>query len=465
MQIPIISGIYSSGVDVRAAYPVNYVPVPKDTGVNRGYLRPAPGIVANGTGPGIDRGGINWNDICYRVMGSKLVTIAEDGTVTTLGDVGSGGLVSMDYSFAQLAIASNGDLFYWDGSTLTQNTDPDLGVVNDVMWIDGYFMTTDGESLIVTELNNPLAVSPFKYGSSEIDPDPIKAVRKVRNEAVAINRFTIEFFDNVGGDFFPFQRIDGAQISKGAVGTHACCVLSDILAFVGSGKNEAIAVYVGVNGSATKISTDEVDKVINRYSESILSEIKLESKISESHQHLMIHLPDRTIVYDLLAAQALQEPVWFTLTTATDGFAQYRAHNIVRCYNRWLVSDPLSSTVGYLDDSLSSHYGEIVRWEFSTFITYNEGRGAIINDIELAVLRGVIALGLNPQISTSYSTDGETWSQDKSISVGTVGNRNKRMVWFKQGSMRNYRMQRFKGDSQSYFSVLRLEVAIEALYH
>ena len=161
MQIPILSGVFTdNSPDVRTSYPVNLVPVPKTSGVSQEYLRPADGLVALGTGPGIDRGGISWNGVCYRVMGSKLVTISNAGVVTVLGDVGDDGLqVTLDYSFDLLGIASNGNLFFWNPSTstLTQNTDPDLGVVLDIVWVDGYWMSTDGEFLIVTELTNPLA--------------------------------------------------------------------------------------------------------------------------------------------------------------------------------------------------------------------------------------------------------------------------------------------------------------------
>ena len=225
VQIPILNGIYTDGSpNFRTSYPVNLIPVPKENGISSGFLRPADGLIATGTGPGVDRGGINWNGVCYRVMGSNLVSISSSGAITILGEVGNdGNLVTMDYSFNLLAIASCGNLFYWEPSTgLRQVTDPDLGVVLDVTWVDGYFMTTDGESLVVTELSDPFAVNPLKYGSSEIDPDPVVALLKLRNEIYALNRYTIEVFDNVGGDLFPFQRIDGAQIQKGAIERLTC---------------------------------------------------------------------------------------------------------------------------------------------------------------------------------------------------------------------------------------------------
>ena len=469
MQIGILNGIYTdTSPDFRTSYPVNMIPVPKDQGISKGYLRPADGLVSNGTGPGIDRGGINWNGVCYRVMGTKLVTVSSNGTVTTLGDVGGpvSTLVTLDYSFDRLAIASGGRLYYWNSALgLVQVTDPDLGIVLDVVWVDGYFMTTDGTSLIVTELLDPTQVNPLKYGSSEVDPDPVVALLKLRNEVYALNLNTIEVFDNVGGEFFPFQRIDGAQIQKGVLGTFACCVYLENIAFLGSGRNEAPGIYLGANAQANKISTQEIDMILLNYTEAQLALVKLEARNDKSHNHLYVHLPDKTLVFDASASKELGENVWFTLTTSVVGFNQYRARNLVWAYDKWLIGDPQSNSVGYMVQDIGSHYGQQVRWEFGTTIVYNEGNGAIFNELELVSLTGSVALGKDPKISTSYSVDGKSWSQDRSISVGTTGNTRKRIVWFQQGHMRNWRIQRFRGDSDSHLSFARLEAQIEPLVY
>jgi hypothetical protein len=468
MQIPILNGIYTdNGPDLRTSYPVNMVPVPKQSGISNGFLRPGDGIVANGSGPGVDRGGVNWRDSLYRVMGTKLVEISSNGTVTVLGDVGGpvNTLVTFDYSFDLLAIASGGRLYYWDplASTLTQNTDPDLGVVLDVVWVDGYFMTTDGEFLVVTELSNPLQVNPLKYGSSEVDPDPVVALLKLRNEIYALNRNTIEVFDNIGAEFFPFNRIDGAQIQKGVIGTFACCVYMEQIAFLGSGRNEAPSIYMGAAATAQKISTQEIDELLLNYTEAQLALVKMEARNDKAHQHLYVHLPDRTLVYDGAASQVLGEAVWFTLTTTVVGFSQYRARNLVWAYDKWLVGDPQSSNIGYLVDTIGTHWGQKVRWEFGTLIVYNEGNGALFHELELVSLTGRVALGVDPQISTSYSLDGLSWSQDRFIRAGIIGNTKKRLAWFQQGNMRNWRIQRFRGDSDSHIAFARLEAQIEGL--
>ena len=462
MQIPILNGVYTdSDAQFRASYPVNLLPVPMVTGISNSFLRPAEGIVNFTIGQGNCRGGINWNGVCYRVSGTKLISIDADGLVTVHGDVGGTGDVSFAYSFDRLAVASGGNLFYWDGATLTQVTDPDLGTALDVIWVDGYFMTTDGEFLVVTELSDPLSVNPLKYGSSETDPDPVVAIKKLRNEVYAINRYSIEIFDNVGGDLFPFQRINGAQLTKGCVGTHACCVYMDSIAFVGSALNEQPGVYLGAGGETAKISTQEVDKLLITYTEAELADVLVESRKVQSHEFLYVHLPDRTLVYDVGAANALQAPVWFTLTSSSNGFSQYRACHFTWVYDKWICSDPASSAIGFLDEAIGSHWGDDVRWEFSTAIVYNDARGAVFHEIELVGLTGHVTA--ETSITTSHSTDGLTFTTPAPIDAGAPGEYSKRLCWRRQGKMGNWRIQRFQGTSAAHISFVRLEARLEPL--
>lgn len=464
-QIPILNGIYvASAPEFRTSYPVNFYAVPKDTGISQGFLQPASGIVSFATGPDVSRGAVVWKDTLHCVMGSKLVSVDDSGTVTVLGDVGTdGGTVTLDYDFDRLAIRSAGNLFYWDGATLTQVTDPDLGRVDDLLWVDGYWMTTDGEFLVVTELADPTQVDPLKYGSSEADPDPILAIRKIRNEVYALNRETIEVFDNVGGELFPFARIEGAQIEKGTLGRDCVCVFLEALAFIGSGRNEQPAVYVAINGQAEKISTHEIDLILEEYTEAQLATSFVEARNEGSHDFLYIHLPDKCLLYDAGASKDLQTPVWTVLQSGLGETGEYRGRYFQWCYNKWICADPQSPRLGYLVNTISSHWNEPVRWEFGTQVVYNDGKGAIFHEMELVGLPGYVAFGENPTISTSYSLDGVSWSNERTINAGTLGDKRKRLVWFGQGYMRNWRIQRFRGTSHAHLSLARLEARLEPL--
>ena len=51
MNIPILSGIYTSlAGDFKSSYPMNLVPVPKQSGVSDSYLKTADGIIRFDTG-------------------------------------------------------------------------------------------------------------------------------------------------------------------------------------------------------------------------------------------------------------------------------------------------------------------------------------------------------------------------------------------------------------------------------
>jgi len=485
MQIPIIKGVYTGeNADYKTSYPLNMVPVVQVTGISKGYLRPVEGIVAIGSeGPGKSRGAINWNGVHYRVMGNNLCSITETGVITIIGDVGNttGDTVSMDYSFTILAIASNGKLFYYypttvddstwtydliaeaDGFKLIQVTDANLGIALAVLWVDGYFLSTDGEYIVASKLADPTVVPVTNYASSEIDPDPIVNLLKLRNEIYAINRYTIEVFDNVGGSGFPFQRVNGAQIQRGAMGTHCALVYEDTIAFLGGGRKEAPAIYLGVNGQTQKISSREIDEILIGFSEEELSEVVFETLNDKSQAFLWVSLPDRTLVYDLTASQAVGDQVWHVMSSSRLTLSKYRAKDVIFCYDKWQVGDTESSKIGVLDNTISTHFGSTVPWEIYTPIMYNESRGALFKSIELVALTGRAQGFIDPIISTSYSVDGRSWSQERPIKAGKAGNRLKRLVWWRQGHMRNTRVQKFRGDSNSYLAISRIEVDIEPL--
>lgn len=464
MQIPVLSGVYTDeSSDFRLSYPRNLMPVPVPQGISEGYLRPAHGIVALGDIPsGVCRGGINWNGMLYRVVGTELVSITNKGAITSIGTISGSGSVTFDYSFTYLSISGDNKLWLYDGTTLTQVTDSNLGNVIDHIWVDGFFMTTDGQYLVTTQLNDPFTVLPNKYGSSEADPDPINAILKLKNEPYALNRYTIEVFTNIGGTGFPFQRVDGAIINRGCIGTFACAIYMESIAFVGSSRNESPSVWVLSGGSTGRIATREIDEILSQYTETQLSEILVEAKVDKGHQLLYIHLPDKTMVYDGAASQIVGKPVWFELGSSLDS-AIYNARHLVYCYDKWWVGHATQDLLGYLDDSIASHWGKVIGWNFDTLIIYGEGHGAIFHELELVTLSGRVALGDNPTIWTQYSLDGESWSLPRSTRAGKTGQRQIRIVWLGQGPMSHWRFQRFFGRSDSMLSIARLEARIEAL--
>lgn len=442
MRVSLISGITADETaEFRVSRPVNLETVAVDNKIATAQFRMTSGAVPFATGPGIDRGGIAWNGILYRAMGTKLVSVSAEGVVTVLGEIGGTGPVTFDFGFDRLAIRSGTKLFYWNGTALTQVTDPDLGAVLDMLWIDGYYMTTDGTSIIVTELNDPTAISPLKYGSAEEDPDMVTGLIKLRNEAYAIGRYTIQVLRNVGGNGFPFANLRGGSIPVGCVSPSAKCLFADTFAFVGSARREAIGVYLAGSGTATRISDravdDELAKVVDP------TQIILENRTSRGERRLLVHLPDKTLVFLANASRALEGPIWY------DAFSErgqpYRLRNAVECYGKRFVGDLASAAIGELSDAVSTHFGEQAEWLFDVGPIFNEARGVILHSVELVGLPGRGPSGAETTIFMSMTRDGQNWSIERGVSMGARGDREARMQWRPRTNFRNWIGLRFRG--------------------
>jgi len=436
MQVPILSGVVADErAEFTQTHPLNLEPVIVDSKISRGMLRPTLGAVPFATGPGKDRGGIVWKGVHYRVMGTKLVTVA--GEITVLGDVGGEGPVRMDYGFDRLGIRSGGKLWYWTGSSLIEVTDIDLGNVVDAMWIGGYWMTTDGTSVVVTELSDPTSVHPMKYGSSEEDPDDVTGLMKVRAEAYVLNRHTVQVFRNVGGNGFPFQPVPGATIPYGCVGPDAKCAFASSFAFVGSARNETLRVYLAGQGSATPVSTKRVEDALAEVADCQC--ITMESRSYAGEERLFVHLPDETWVFCLNASQRAEQPVWYR--AGSNG--AYRPRNAVLVGETFIAGDVKSDLLAALSDETDLHFGDRVEWSFEAGLIYGEGRAGVVHSLELVGLPG---RGQSEGVAfLSMTKDGQTWSVEREIGLGRPGERRKRLQWRPHMRFANWIGLRFRG--------------------
>jgi hypothetical protein len=235
------------------------------------------------------------------------------------------------------------------------------------------------------------------------------------------------------------------------------------VAFLGSGRNEAPSVYLALSGNSQKLATREIDTILASYTEQQLAGAVVESRIYKAHQHLLIHLPDQTLVFDAAATAAVGTPIWFTLDSGIVDKQAFRGRFHCFAYNDWYVGDTVKPQVGKIVEDKSTHYGDVVGWDFETPVVYSEGTGAVIHELELVSLPGAAAFGKDPAIWTSYSLDGQKWSQERSIPAGKSGDTLKRLCWRRQGFFRNWRVQRFRGTSDAHLAMLRLEMQLEKL--
>ena len=455
MRVPLISGITTDeSAEFRTSYPVNLEIVPTNNKIAEAQFRAPAGAIPFTTGPGVDRGGFMWRGLLRRVMGTRLVSIDAAGAVTDHGDVGGAGPVQFAEGFDRLGIRSGDKLYYFDETAIEQVTDVDLGPVHDLLWVDGFFMTTDGTSIVVTELNDPESILPLKYGSAEEDPDMVTGLIKARNEVYVCGLFTIQVLRNIGGNGFPFAPIKGATIPVGCVGPMAKCLFADSFAFVGSARNEALGVYAAGSGSAHRISTRWVDDELAKVTDP--TSIILENRSSRAERRLLVHLPDKTLMFLANASRTLEAPVWVVLQSGLN--APYRIRNSVEAYGETIVGDLASSALGKLSYDVSTHFGVAAQWQFDAGPDYNEGKGAIITSLELVGLPGRAPAGEEPTMFMSMTRDGMTFSAERVHAMGMRGERGLRMIWRPRVNFRTWIGFRFRGLNAAMPGFAALEV-------
>lgn len=477
MQVPILSGIYGdTRPDWRTAYPRNMVPVPVKTGLSNGYLRPAPGLVPHAdfsvvTGP--FRGGVFYKDQLFWILPQVIYAVDRTGLTVGAASLPGSSRCRIVQGSDRLAIATNDRLYYWTGVSSdpvvdANAADPDFGTVIDVAYLNSHYVVTDGQRLITTDIDNPLSVNPLKYQLAAADPDVINSLDLLGLQLAVIGRYSIEFRTYDANleiqDKFPFSPVLGATVNRGSTGLWAACRYRNGIAFVGGGRDENTSVHWTAGGQSQRIANREIDLILGQYLEGELKGLVIEHYADNSHDNLLIHLPDQTLVFDGRASEVVGQPVWHTRDSGNDSERQaYRAKYFVRAYDRWFFEDLQSMKIGYLDDSVSTHFGAVVPWEFQTDLIYNEARSAIVHEIELVGLPGSAAVGDTPTVWSSYSEDGAAWSGEIPLQVSTNGARLQRMRWIEQGLMEQKRTIRFRGDSSSQLLVNRLEATVEGL--
>jgi hypothetical protein len=451
MQLPIQSGVALKSGAFTTSLPVNLEHEVVETGLSRGQLVTTRGAVPLATGPGKDRGGLMWNSTQYRVMGTKLVSVGQDGTITILGEVGGFEPVRMAYSFDRLAIVSGAKLFYWNGTALTEVTDPDLGAAYDVIWLNGYFVTTDGEFVIATELLDPTQIEGLKYGSAEIDPDPVTGLETLREELVAFGRNSVQFFRLTGGTGFPFQNVTGATVPVGCVSAQAKCRVAGTIAFVGSGREEPLGVYILSDGGASRISDSVIDELLIGVCG---NEIELESRRFGDEEYLILHLPTVSASFKVRASRESGAGLWALLHSGERG--PYRPRRAVWDGRRHVVGDFASPALGTLSEAETAHFEAKTRWEFDAGLLYNEGTGLIAHEVEIV---GSFPLDRETPVYLSMTRDGELWSHE--VMRRLTGRRGERCIWRPNVRIPDRAGFKFRGEGR--VAVVRCDVRGEAL--
>lgn len=460
-QINIIKGDkVDSFTDYRDALPVNMYAVQREILGTKGYMQQWPGLTQYASGEGIDRGAV-YNERFgqqYRVSDDNLILVSEDGTVTDIGEIAGSEQVAMPYSFNTQAIIADRKMYLYDGSTLSQVLDTDLGGPIDCVWVDGYYFLTDGEFIYHTDIDDETSIDPLKFSTAEFMPDKSLGLAKTQdNKVLVFGRYTLEYFVNAATANFAFQRVETRAQKIGIVATHAKCEAGGTFYITGGRKEEALGVHAVSIGSSSKISTREIDKILSAYDESDLADMRMESCMFEDTWFVIIHLPNETLLFNqTIASYFGREYAWAILKTDTTGSLPYVGINGVFDSNKgaWIFGSKRDDKVGFLDNSTPQHFGDNVEWLlYSPLLTIER---ASIDEIEMETIPGHTSAEDATVFISTTRDHGVTYDDEWTEMYGLSLDYNKRFIIRRFGYVPQNIGFKFRGISSSRMSFAKL---------
>lgn len=466
MRLPLLKGMkIDAEAEWRDSLPVNMVGFEQQVDGDAYYLRTLDGLRAYSTALGSDRGGI-WSDrfsLHVRVSGNKLISVDQFGAATELSATVIAGSSQVQFasSFNSIAFVANGEYYRYDpsGGTLSLIAKPaGAGTYRDIVWIDGYYILCDSESLWATDIADETTISPIDFAGSDFAPDDIVALgRSTDNKLLAFNRYGVERFVNNAGPQFPFARLPNAAIPIGIVGSKARVSIGDGVWAVFGGSKENSPTFYLLTNSYQKISTGEIDTIIDGYSDFQLANIQLEIRDTRDQRLLICHLPNDVLVYDVTLSGVLGTPIWYRWKSADKPWrginGVYDPRSVGDSASAWIYGDKQDSRLGKLDTTLCTQYGEDLEWSCTSPLVVVGGTLAYM---EVLTAPGH-SLG-NPKVFVSTTRDGVFYGPEAIVSSGSQGQYQKRIIVLRLGDYPLWFGTKIRGYSSAVTSLAALEI-------
>lgn len=383
-------------------------------------------------GDGPIRGGAVINGSPYVVSGTSLFRLNADRSVTSLGSVPTADLVTIAGDGTNVAVASDGDLYLYNGSTVSPVTDPDFPGASWVGFLDGFIPVLEpgtGRIWINETPYVPTNWNALDFVTAEGAPDDLLWAVISSRELYAFGRETIEVFYNSGDADSPLRRTDSGFIEIGIMSARAAGKTDNGIPFLG---NDGLA-YMLRGYQPVRISTYAVEQAIEGYEDKSCEVMPF---TEGGHKMVAFHFAAGTWVYDL------STELWHERQSS--GHTRWRPRMALQAFNQTLVGDYSSNKIGMLDFRTFEEWGEPLRMSCTAPSIQDEGRQMFHSMLELQFETGVGTLSsANPQVMFDWSDDGgRTWSSEHWRPLGAMGDFKSRAVIRRMGRSRD-RVPRF----------------------
>lgn len=400
----------------------------------------APGMSLFATcGIGPVRGMWSMGGLLYVVSGQILYSVTSAGVVTTLGGAVTGtGPVAMTDNGTQLLIL-NGvhGYIYTVANGFQIIVDANFHAATSGTFFDNYFvMSWDGTNkYFISNSLDGTTYSGLDFASAEVLPDNVLSIVNQQESLLIFGAKTIETWYDAGTVNFPFQRVDGGTVERGTSAALSPVKEDNSVFFLGDD-----LIFYRLDGTLPRrVSTHAIEDAWQKYSS--VSDAYSFSYTFEGHKFIVVTFitANATWIYDISTSLWHERESW---DRNNNSLGRWRGSCVSNLYNKVLVGDAFSGQIGFLDNTVSTEFGNTVRVLMVGPQIHEDRKRMFISRFELDIESGVGAAidpGSNPQVMLDWSDDGgrtfglsQPWQ-----SMGKIGQYRQRLRWLRQGQSRN----------------------------
>ena len=389
-----------------------------------------------GTGP--IRGLHQMDTLLYAVSGDDLYSITTTGTATLVGTGITGtGNVSMANNGTQLCIVNGvSGWIYTVLGGLQLITSVNFHAADTVTFFDNYFVFDwkGTNKYFISNLLDGTQYNGLDFASAEVQPDYVVATLNQQENLFIFGTRTIETWYNAGALSFPFQRYDGATIERGCGAPLTPVKEDNSVFFLGDD-----LIFYRLNGIIpVRISTHALEAAWRDYA--VVSDAFTFSYTYEGHKFVVLTFPSAlaTWVYDISTNLWHERVSW---DQNNNNLERWRGNCFCNFNNTLLVGDAYNGTIGEVDGSTYTEYGNTIQTLLVSPPIHSERKRVFVSLLELFMESGVglsTGQGSDPQVMLDWSNDGgRTWVPlQQWTSFGRIGEYLTRVRFLKLGQAR-----------------------------
>jgi hypothetical protein len=373
----------------------------------------------------------------FVVSGNNVYAIDSSSGSTNLGSIGtvSNVVLMANNGTNVIILLESGAAYLATSSTLTQITDGDYDDSSSVTVLDSFaiFTKLNSAQFQISALGDASAYDALDIATVEgISGNLVRAIA-FRGECWMFKEFSTEVYYNSGAGDFPFIPIGSASMQRGCAAKRSVAVDSDHIAWLGDDR----IVYIATDYHPERISTFGIEKEIESYS--TISDAEGFIYTQEGHKFYVLTFPTESVtwVYDITVSTP-EERIWHQRQSFGKG--RWRATSYAFFNGMKLVGDFETGKIYSLDLDTYDENGETLQALATCPPIYKDGQRLTHDRIQIQFDTGVgltSGQGSDPQCMLRFSDDGGyTWSNERTKTIGKIGEYKDRVVFRKNGQAR-----------------------------